>query len=182
MADWVNDVYERRKKLSEVGQKIEKYKPFRYNADEDPMYRQMADRYAQMGQMANRNAQGTAAALTGGYGNSYATQVGNQAYQQYLTALNDQLPTLQANAQTAWANEYDQLLQLYQMMQSMGTSTGTGANGGTAKTEATSDPLIRQIAAAATLPGMVGIGVQPMVGEDNLYLNWLERSKAASGR
>ena len=126
MADWTNDVYERKKKLSEVGQKISDYKPFRYNADEDPLYRQLADRYAQMGQQASRNVQGQAAALTGGYGNSYATQVGNQAYQQYLTALNDQLPSLQANAQTAWANEYDQLLQLYQMMQAMGTGTGVG--------------------------------------------------------
>ena len=124
MADWTNDVYERKKKLSEVGQKISDYKPFRYNADEDPLYRQLADRYAQMGKQASRNVQGQAAALTGGYGNSFAAQVGNQAYQQYLTALNDQLPSLQANAQTAWANEYDQLLQLYQMMQALGTGTG----------------------------------------------------------
>lgn len=172
MADWVNDGYERKKKLSEVGQKIEKYKPFRYNADEDPMYRQMADRYAQMGQMANRNAQGTAAALTGGYGNSYATQVGNQAYQQYLTALNDQLPTLQANAQTAWANEYDQLLQLYQMMQAMGTSTGGGGTVSTAPVNPTNTLL------QGVLNALGGKTMNEQM--ENMYADWLKRTQAAS--
>ena len=168
MADWTNDVYERRKKLSEVGQKIENYKPFRYNADEDPLYRQMADRYAQMGQMANRNVQGTAAALTGGYGNSYATQVGNQAYQQYLTALNDQLPNLQANAQTAWANEYDQLLQLYQMMQSLGTSTGGG-------TKTTSTPTTSQLASVLAAGGLAGAGIG-QTGDIVLFKDYLKET------
>ena len=177
MADWTNDVYERKKKLSEVGQKISDYKPFRYNADEDPLYRQLADRYAQMGQQASRNVQGQAAALTGGYGNSYAAQVGNQAYQQYLTALNDQLPSLQANAQTAWANEYDQLLQLYQMMQAMGTGTG----GGTSKVSAAAaNPLVQQAAGAALLPGLyspLSKDVDPM----NIYEEYKKLHDAQSG-
>jgi hypothetical protein len=177
MADWTNDVYERKKKLSEVGQKISDYKPFRYNADEDPLYRQLADRYAQIGQQASRNVQGQAAALTGGYGNSYAAQVGNQAYQQYLTALNDQLPSLQANAQTAWANEYDQLLQLYQMMQSMGTSTG----GGTSKVSAAAaNPLVQQAAGAASLPVFYAWmlkDIDPM----NMYEEYKKLNEAQSG-
>lgn len=176
MADWTNDVYERKKKLSEVGQKIEKYKPFRYNADEDPLYRQLADRYAQMGQQASRNVQGQAAALTGGYGNSYGAQVGNQAYQQYLTALNDQLPSLQANAQTAWANEYDQLLQLYQMMQAMGTGTC-----GTSKVSAAAaNPLVQQAADAALLPGLYGLmpkETDPM----NMYEEYKKLHDAQTG-
>jgi hypothetical protein len=177
MADWTNDVYERKKKLSEVGQKISDYKPFRYNADEDPLYRQLADRYAQMGQQASRNVQGQAAALTGGYGNSYAAQVGNQAYQQYLTALNDQLPSLQANAQTAWANEYDQLLQLYQMMQAMGTGTG----GGTSKVSAAAaNPLVQQAAVAAIWPGLYG-PLPKDVDLTNMYEEYKKLNEAQSG-
>jgi hypothetical protein len=176
MADWTNDVYERKKKLSEVGQKISGYKPFRYNADEDPLYRQLADRYAQMGRQASRNVQGQAAALTGGYGNSYAAQVGNQAYQQYLTALNDQLPSLQANAQTAWANEYDQLLQLYQMMQAMGTSTG----GGGAVAAAAKNPVVQQVAGPAALPGLYGLMPQD-VDPINMYEEYKKMYSAQAG-
>ena len=176
MADWTNDVYERKKKLSEVGQKISDYKPFRYNADEDPLYRQLADRYAQMGQQASRNVQGQAAALTGGYGNSYAAQGGNQAYQQYLTALNDQLPSLQANAQTAWANEYDQLLQLYQMMQAMGTGTG----GGGAVAAAAKNPVVQQVTGSAALPGLYGLMPQD-VDPINMYEEYKKMYSAQVG-
>ena len=176
MADWTNDVYERKKKLSEVGQKISDYKPFRYNADEDPLYRQLADRYAQMGQQASRNVQGQAAALTGGYGNSYAAQVGNQAYQQYLTALNDQLPSLQANAQTAWANEYDQLLQLYQMMQAMGTGGGGGGSNGQATSQGILDPSV--ILSLAVRNKMNGPATMDAMMQ-NMYANWLERMNAS---
>lgn len=177
MADWTNDVYERKKKLSEVGQKISDYKPFRYNADEDPLYRQLADRYAQMGQQASRNVQGQAAALTGGYGNSYAAQVGNQAYQQYLTALSDQLPSLQANAQNAWAADYERMLQLYQMMQAMGTSTG----GGTSKVSAVAaNPLVQQIAGAEALPGLYGLMPQD-VDPINMYEEYKKMYSAQAG-
>lgn len=58
---------------------------------------------------------GQAAALTGGYGNSYAQSAGNQTYQQYLTALNDQVPSLYQQAFNVWQNEGDRLLQMYDL-------------------------------------------------------------------
>ena len=90
-------------------------KPFQYDLNGDLLYKQMADRYTQMGQMAMRDETGTAAGLTGGYGNSYATQVGNQAYQQYLTALNDNIPSLYDRALQAYMAQGDQMLQQYQL-------------------------------------------------------------------
>lgn len=90
-------------------------KPFQYDLNGDLLYKQMADRYAQMGQMAMRDTMGTAAGLTGGYGNSYAQQVGNQAYQQYMTALNDQVPSLYEQALQAYLAEGDQLMQQYEL-------------------------------------------------------------------
>lgn len=91
------------------------YKPFKYDLNGDLLYRQMADQYTQLGKTAMRDTMGQAAALTGGYGNSYAQQVGNQAYQQYLTALNEQIPNLYDRAYNVWAGDLDKLLQQYQL-------------------------------------------------------------------
>lgn len=106
--------------------------PFKYDLNGDLLYRQMADQYTQLGQQAMRDTMGQAAALTGGYGNSYANMVGNQAYQQYLTALNEQIPSLYDRAYNVWQGEGDRLMQQYQLaaahpgyLAAMRPSTGT---------------------------------------------------------
>ena len=111
--------------------------PFKYELDADPLYQQMKTQYTQQGQQAMMDAIGQASAMTGGYGNSYAQGVGNQAYQQYLTELAGQAPALQANAYDIWQGEGNRLLQLYEIaamhpeymqgMQSIGRSTGNMA-------------------------------------------------------
>jgi hypothetical protein len=58
---------------------------------------------------------GQASALTGGYGNSYAQQVGNQAYQQYLTQLNAMVPEFWDRAFKAWQAEGDDLVNRYKL-------------------------------------------------------------------
>ena len=65
---------------------------FRYRADSDPLYRAAADRAVQNGRMAMRDTQGRAAALTGGYGSSYAQAAGQQQYDEYLRTLSEALP------------------------------------------------------------------------------------------
>ena len=65
---------------------------FSYKADQDPLYRSAADRYIQNGRMAMRDTMGQAAALTGGYGSSYAQAVGQQQYDEYLRSLAQVLP------------------------------------------------------------------------------------------
>lgn len=102
-------------RLNSLYDQIVNRKPFQYDLNGDLLYRQMADRYTQMGQQAMRDTMGQAAALTGGYGNSYAQQVGNQAYQQYLTALNDNVPELWDRAYQVYQGEGDRLLQKYQL-------------------------------------------------------------------
>ena len=67
---------------------------FSYNLNEDALYQQYADQYINQGRMAMMDTMGQAAALTGGYGNSYAQSVGQQAYQGYLQQLNDVIPEL----------------------------------------------------------------------------------------
>ena len=62
---------------------------FKYDFNGDEMFKYYADLYTQKGKQASMDAMGQAAALTGGYGNSYAQQVGQQGYQQYLLSLYD---------------------------------------------------------------------------------------------
>lgn len=69
-------------------------KPFQYNVNTDALYKQYRDRYVNMGKQAMQGAMGQAAALTGGYGSSYSQNAGQQAYDQYMTALTDKIPEL----------------------------------------------------------------------------------------
>jgi len=69
-------------------------KEFSYDFVSDPMYQQYRDQYAAQGKEAMMNTQAAASALTGGYGSSYATTAGSQAYQDYLRQANDKIPEL----------------------------------------------------------------------------------------
>jgi len=78
---------------------------FNYEFNGDNLFKAYADQYTNLGRQASMDAMGQAAALTGGYGNSYAQQVGNQAYDQYLTALYDRGMDLRDRAYEQWLNE-----------------------------------------------------------------------------
>lgn len=67
---------------------------FSYDLNGDALYQQYKDKYVQQGKLAMADTIGQASAMTGGYGNSYATTAGNQAYQASLQNLNDIVPQL----------------------------------------------------------------------------------------
>ena len=58
---------------------------------------------------------GQAAAMTGGYGNSYAQTVGQQAYNQQLNQLNDIMPELYQMAYNRYSDEGQRLMDMYNM-------------------------------------------------------------------
>jgi hypothetical protein len=58
---------------------------------------------------------GQAAAMTGGYGNSYAASVGNQAYQGYLQKLNEVVPDLYNMAYNMYLQEGEDLKYNYEI-------------------------------------------------------------------
>ena len=101
--------------LNALYDQIMNRKPFQYDLNGDLFYRQMVDQATQLGRKASRDAMGQAAGLTGGYGNSYAQQVGDQAYQQQLTAMNQNIPDLYQQAMNAYLAQGDQMLQQYQL-------------------------------------------------------------------
>lgn len=81
-------------KLDELYDQIVNKKDFQYDLNADALYNQYKDQYSVLGKTAMMDTMGQAAALTGGYGNSYASTAGNQAYQAYLQQLNEQVPQL----------------------------------------------------------------------------------------
>lgn len=79
--------------------------PFQFNLDQNALYQQMKDKYVRLGQNAMMDTVGQVSGLTGGYANSYAQNVGQQAYNDYLTKLNEAVPELYAQERAAWEAE-----------------------------------------------------------------------------
>lgn len=102
--------------LNNVISGIQNYGDFSYDVNSDALYQQYADQYIQQGKMAMQDAMGQAAAMTGGYGNSYASTVGNQAYQGYLQQLNDKVPELYQMALNKWQMGKDDLYDQYGLL------------------------------------------------------------------
>lgn len=102
--------------LQEIYDQIVDRKDFTYDLNSDALYQQYKDQYAQMGQMAMMDTMGQASAMTGGYGNSYAQGVGQQAYQGYLQQLNDKVPELYSLALGQYNQEGQDLLNQYSMI------------------------------------------------------------------
>ena len=88
---------------------------FSYSPSDDPMYRSYADRYVQNGRLAMRDSMGRSAALTGGYGSSYAQSVGQQQYNEYLRSLGEVLPELYGLAWQRYSAEGEQLQNAYDL-------------------------------------------------------------------
>lgn len=101
--------------LNSLYDRVMNQKPFQYDINSDVLYKQLADQYTTLGQRAMKDTMGQASALTGGYGNSYATSVGNQAYNQYLTGLTDQIPALYQQAYNRHQGDLQNLLAQYEL-------------------------------------------------------------------
>ena len=84
-------------------------KQFSYDANKDALYNQYKDMYTRNGQTAMQDTMGNAALLTGGYGNSYATTAGQQAYNSYMQQLNDKIPELEQRAYERYRDETNNL-------------------------------------------------------------------------
>ena len=86
---------------------------FSYDLNGDALYQQYKDKYITQGKMAMQDTMAQAAAMTGGYDNSYAANVGNQAYQASLQNLNDVVPELYQMAYNQYQQEGQDLLNKY---------------------------------------------------------------------
>lgn len=99
--------------LDETLNKILNREKFSYDLNGDALYQQYKDQYMLQGQQAMMDTMGQAQAMTGGYGNSYAQQVGQQTYQGYLQQLNDKIPELYQLALNQYNREGEDLYNQY---------------------------------------------------------------------
>lgn len=107
VAAWTGGTYG--EALRNAVDRIGNREKFTYDLNGDALYKQYKDRYINQGRMAMADTMGQAAALTGGYGNSYAATAGNQAYQSYLTQLNDIVPQLYQMALDQYNREGEEM-------------------------------------------------------------------------
>lgn len=91
--------------IRELLDKVMNREKFSYDFNADPLYQQYKDQYMQGGKQAMMDTTAQAAALSGGFGNSYGATAGNLAYQQYLKGLNDVIPDLYSAALNQYQNE-----------------------------------------------------------------------------
>ena len=99
--------------LDDTLNKILNREKFSYDLNGDALYQQYKDQYTLQGQQAMMDTMGQAAAMTGGYGNSYAQTVGQQTYQGYLQQLNDKVPELYQLALDKYNQEGQDLYNQY---------------------------------------------------------------------
>lgn len=94
VANYGDFAWDQQGKYDNLIKEYENRGDFSYDFNADALYQQYKDKYIQQGKLAMADAIGQASAMTGGYGNSYAATVGNQAYQAHLGQLNDVIPEL----------------------------------------------------------------------------------------
>lgn len=102
--------------INEIYNKITNREPFKYDYSSDPLYNQYRESYTQQGKQAMIDSQAQTAALTGGYGNSYGSAVGQQQYDAYLSRLNDVLPELYGQAYDMYTQEANNLQNQYNLL------------------------------------------------------------------
>lgn len=122
---WVNSLREesgRPKKvnnynavLDNILLKLKNKEDFSYNPNDDILYKQYADAYARNGERAMQDTVANIAARTGGLASSYAQTAGQQAYNDYMSALNDKIPELYSIAYNRYQDEYNKNLNLAQL-------------------------------------------------------------------
>lgn len=102
--------------LSSALNQIQNRPDFSYDVNSDALYSQVAQNYLRQGRQAMLDTAGQAAALTGGYGNSYGQTAGQQVYGQYLQDLAELAPQYRQMALEQYRMEGDDLLQRYQLL------------------------------------------------------------------
>ena len=116
LSNYGDFTYSNQGMFNDVMNKILNREKFSYDLNGDALYQQYKDKYIQQGKLASADVMGQASAMTGGYGNSYAASVGNQAYQASLQQLNDVIPELYQMAYDRYNQEGQDLYNQYGLL------------------------------------------------------------------
>ena len=102
--------------VREMMDKIMNREKFSYDVDTDPLFQQALASAMSSGKQAMQDTIGQASALTGGYGSTYATGAGNQAYNAFIEDAYDNLPQYYQMAMEAYQMEGDEMYRQYGML------------------------------------------------------------------
>ena len=102
--------------VREMMDKIMNREKFSYDVDTDPLFQQALASAMNSGKQAMQDTIGQASALTGGYGSTYATTAGNQAYNSFIEDAYDNLPQYYQMAMEAYQMEGDEMYRQYGML------------------------------------------------------------------
>lgn len=105
--------------LQEALDRIMNREDFSYDLSGDALYDHYRDSYTRMGRQAMEDTVGQAAAMTGGYGNSYAQTAGQQVYGSYMQQLGDKIPELYALAMEQYNAQGDAMYEQFAMLQGL---------------------------------------------------------------
>lgn len=97
------------KALGSAVNAIQNRKNFEYDINKDALYQNAAKQYKLLGQQAMQETMANASALTGGYGSSYATTAGMQAYRAQLDKLSGMMPEYYQQARQNYDSDTNNL-------------------------------------------------------------------------
>lgn len=101
--------------LAALYDEINNRQAFSYDPAEDATYQRYAAIYSRQGKAAMEDTMGQTAALTGGYGSSFAQNAGQQAYHKYLQELSELVPELEKNAWNRYTQQGEALMDRYNL-------------------------------------------------------------------
>lgn len=100
--------------------KIENREKFVYDVDNDVLFQQALASAMNSGKTAMEDTIGQASSLTGGYGSTYATSAGNQAYNSFIEDAYNNLPQYYQMALSAYQAEGEEMYNLLGLYTQMG--------------------------------------------------------------
>ncbi len=100
-----------------IYKRIQDTPDFSYDFNEDAVFKALKEQYMKDGRLAAENIQGQAAALSGGYGNSYGATAAGQAYMSAIDSLYDTVPELESAAYGRYRDKRTDALQNWEILQ-----------------------------------------------------------------
>lgn len=105
--------------INELVNKYDNNNTFNWNPEGSSEYQGYKEKYKREGQRQMEDTQGSFAANTGGYANSYAQAAGQRAYNAKMDELAEKIPALRQTALNNWSNQQEQTMNQISMMQGL---------------------------------------------------------------
>lgn len=147
-----------------IYKRIQETPDFKYDFNEDAVFKALQEQYMKDGRFAAENIQGQAAALSGGYGNSYGATAAGQAYMSAVDSLYDIVPELEAQAYSRYQDKRNNELQNWEITQNRADKERTYAENERAyadsKTALDLEKAL-QLANIGDYSGLEALGIDP---------------------